>query len=81
MGILKSNNPFGRTPDYGENRTRVNMTLTPTCISALDDMAKALKISRSELVERIGRGIIPLGLPTATTLDPREHCSDDPLTV
>jgi hypothetical protein len=38
--------------------------LTPTSINGLDTLATSLGMSRSELVERIGRGIIPIYLDT-----------------
>lgn len=56
----KSPNPEGRPPRYGKTKTRVNLTLTEECITGLDKLAVALGLSRSELVERIGRGLIPL---------------------
>lgn len=56
----KSFNPEGRPPRYGKTKTRVNLTLTDDSISGLDAIAAALSLSRSELVERIGRGLIPL---------------------
>ncbi len=45
---------------YDEVKKRVNLSLTPTAIAGLDELAKELDLSRSELVEQIGRGIIPL---------------------
>ena len=45
---------------YDEVKKRVNLTLTPTAIAGLDELAKELHLSRSELVEQIARGIIPL---------------------
>ena len=45
---------------YDEVKKRVNLTLTPTAISGLDELAAELDISRSELVEQVGRGLIPL---------------------
>lgn len=56
----KSPNPEGRPPRYGKTKARVNLTLTEECITGLDKLAAALRLSRSELVERIGRGLIPL---------------------
>ncbi|NES21920.1 MAG: hypothetical protein F6K41_24095 [Symploca sp. SIO3E6] len=43
-----------------EQKTRVNLALTPTGIKGLDCLAKELDLSRSELVEQIGRGLLPL---------------------
>lgn len=43
---------------YQEVKKRVNLALTPTGINGLDAIAYNLDISRSELVERIGRRLI-----------------------
>lgn len=40
---------------HGELKTRVNLSLTPSGIAGLDTLAAERGISRSELVERIGR--------------------------
>ena len=45
---------------YDEVKKRVNLSLTPTAIAGLDELAAELDLSRSELVERVARGIIPL---------------------
>jgi metal-responsive CopG/Arc/MetJ family transcriptional regulator len=50
----------GRPESWGEPKQRVNMSLTPTAIKQLDELAQQRDLSRSELVERIGRGIITL---------------------
>jgi hypothetical protein len=48
-------------PDmYDEVKKRVNLALTPTGINGLDAIASKLDISRSELVEQIGRKLILL---------------------
>lgn len=39
-----------------EVKKRVNMTLTPTATEGLDSLAQSKGVSRSELVEQIGRG-------------------------
>lgn len=43
-----------------EGRTRVNMTLEQQAIAGLDRIAQGMGISRSELVNQIGKGTIPL---------------------
>lgn len=53
----------GRSPIHKETKERVNMSLTPTARDGLDFLATSLEISRSELIERIGRGLIPLAVP------------------
>ena len=46
-------------PDlWDELKTKVSMTLTPTAVEGLDILASKRQLSRSEFVERIGRGII-----------------------
>ena len=45
---------------YDEVKKRVNLSLTPTAIAGLDELAQELGLSRSELVEQVGRGLIPL---------------------
>jgi metal-responsive CopG/Arc/MetJ family transcriptional regulator len=46
---------------YESPKKRVNLMLTDEVLQALDQRAKELNISRSEVVERFGRGLI--GLP------------------
>ncbi len=46
-------------PDiWDEVKNKVSMTLTPTAIAGLDKLAKEFDFSRSEFVERVGRGEI-----------------------
>ncbi len=45
---------------YDEVKKRVNLSLTPTAIAGLDKLSQELNLSRSELVEQIGRGLIPI---------------------
>lgn len=51
---------------YEEVKKRVNLALTPTGINGLDEIASNLDISRSELVERIGRRLIRLDVNSFT---------------
>jgi hypothetical protein len=58
---------------YDEVKRRVNLAITPTGIEGLDAIASDLGMSRSELVERIGRGLISLNLnPSVKELDDTE---------
>ncbi len=58
---------------YDEVKRRVNLAITPTGIEGLDAIASDLGVSRSELVERIGRGLISLNLnPSVQELDDTE---------
>ncbi|MFL9458023.1 hypothetical protein AB0756_39915 [Tolypothrix campylonemoides VB511288_2] len=50
----------GQPEIYDEVKTKQTLSLTPTAVQGLDKIAESLDISRSELVERIGRGIISL---------------------
>lgn len=45
---------------YDEKKKPLNLAMTPTGAKKLDAMAKNLGLTRSEFVERIARGIIPL---------------------
>ncbi len=51
---------------WGEVKRSLNLTVTPTAIEGLENLAKAHQLSKSEFVERIGRGIIPVGSSTDT---------------
>lgn len=53
-----------------ELKTRVNLSITPTAIQKLDLMAAERGISKSELVERIARGQIPLENDRNHSIDP-----------
>ncbi len=45
---------------YESPKTRISLMVTEEALKALDQMAKELGVSRSELIERFGRGIIQL---------------------
>ncbi|WP_445630211.1 hypothetical protein [Nostoc sp. DSM 114167] len=51
---------------YDEVKKRVNLALTPSGIEGLDAIASNLDLSRSELVERIGRRLICLDTNSLT---------------
>ncbi len=53
----------GEPAFYDEMKKRVGMTLTPTAIAGLDEHAAIWDVSKSELIEQIGRSIIPLPSP------------------
>jgi hypothetical protein len=53
----------GEPAFYNEMKKRVGMTLTPTAMAGLDEHATAWDVSKSELIEQIGRSIIPLHSP------------------
>ncbi|HEY9711110.1 MAG TPA: hypothetical protein V6D48_23080 [Oculatellaceae cyanobacterium] len=48
----------GQPEIYDEVKGQVNLSLTPTGTLGLDTLAASMGLSRSELVERIGRNLI-----------------------
>ena len=46
----------GNPKSYSESKIKVGISLTPTTAERLKEIADGVGISRSELVERIGRG-------------------------
>lgn len=63
----------GRPEKYDELKQRFNMTLTPTAAAGLEAIASSLGLSRSELCEQIGRGLIPLHPDVLTNLATGKH--------
>ncbi len=51
---------------HGEKKYPMNNSVTRTAQTGLDELAREMQISRSELLEQIGRGILPLGRATQT---------------
>ena len=49
---------------YGEKKTNMSNLVTPTAQSGLDELARDFKISRSEFLEQIGRGLLVVSTPT-----------------
>lgn len=60
--VLQRKSLRGKPEIYDELKQRTTVGLTPTAIARLDQMAAEMGISRSELVERIGRGILKLAV-------------------
>lgn len=50
----------GRPEKWHELKKRVMLSLMPTSVDGLDALATSLGLNRSELVEQIGRGLIPI---------------------
>lgn len=50
--------------EYGEKKCYMNNSVTPTAQAGLDKLARAMGISRSEFLERIGRGLLQVSAPT-----------------
>ncbi|MBE9157016.1 hypothetical protein IQ265_09285 [Nodosilinea sp. LEGE 06152] len=80
MSYATSRNPEGRPSEYGETKTRVNMSLTPTSVDGLDILARTFKLSRSEFIERIGRGLIAVSV-TPQMLAPEASKEEDAVAV
>jgi len=53
----------GEPAFYEEMKKRAGISVTPTALEGFDEHAAAWDVSKSELIERIGRGIIPLPSP------------------
>lgn len=55
--------PKAKHSEYGEHKQSLTLSITSTGMEKLREMAQDWKISQSELVERIARGMIPLAAP------------------
>lgn len=54
---MNEKRPRHRPTKYpGENKNPVNISLTQTGINGIESLAKGFGMTRSELIERIGRG-------------------------
>ena len=62
MPQLSQKNLRGRAELYDEVKQCFSVALTPTGASKLDALARSFHLSRSELVEKVARGQIPLQL-------------------
>jgi hypothetical protein len=64
----------GQPALYSEMKKLVTLSMTPTALSGLDERADQMGLSRSEFVEQIGRGVIPVGskisAPPEKDIDP-----------
>lgn len=45
---------------WGEAKARFSIMLTPTAVNRMDERAKTLELSRSELLEQTARGLVPM---------------------
>jgi hypothetical protein len=50
----------GQPEHYSEIKKCVSIGITQTALFGLDELSQELAISRSEMIERIGRGLIKL---------------------
>ncbi|HEY9697669.1 MAG TPA: CopG family transcriptional regulator [Trichocoleus sp.] len=53
-------NQKGQPEKYSEMKKRVNFTLTPTGLARLEDLAFQRQLSKSEFIEQVVRGEIPV---------------------
>ena len=53
----------GRPRKYNDNKKRRNITVTDEGWSGFEKLAKKYGVSKSDIVERIGRGEIKLQIP------------------
>lgn len=49
--VARGGNMYG----YGEQKKKLNLTLTPTAIALISDLAEKLDLSRSETIEQLFR--------------------------
>ena len=63
MGKKGKKSIKGQGELWDEVKIKVTIAITPTALSQLDSLAKKLHLSRSELIEQLGRGVIPIGNP------------------
>lgn len=54
-------NVKGQSERYEEVKRPLNLALTPTAAEMLKDLAAKYGLSKSEFVEQVARGLIPLG--------------------
>ncbi|MEM1369390.1 MAG: hypothetical protein AAGG02_15550 [Cyanobacteria bacterium P01_H01_bin.15] len=75
------------TGKYSENKSKVGISLTPTGVNLLGQLAKEAGLSKSELVERLARGSISLNSESAnqvltlSSLSSDGEDADSPLTA
>lgn len=50
----------GRMPFYGRAKAKTTLSVSVEGLEGLDQIARGFGCSRSELIDRIGRGMIPL---------------------
>lgn len=64
-------NQKGQPEKYGEMKKRTNFTLTPTGTAQLENLAARRELSKSEFIEQVARGEIPI-YPDALTFVEKE---------
>ena len=62
MGKKGVRSSKGQPEAYDEVKTRINLSLSPTAVKGLDELTSAIGLaSRSDLIEQIGRRLLPIG--------------------
>jgi len=61
---------------WDEVKKKVGIVLTPTAIAKLDELARHYGLSKSELIERIARGWIPLGKMQEPSSEPEADSTE-----
>lgn len=57
---------------HDELKQQTNLSLTQTAVKGLDTLAQARGLSRSELVERLGRQVLPIGETASVPMSERQ---------
>lgn len=68
----------GVPQEYEQLKRQVNLSLTDKAVQGLDALAQKRKVSRSELIERLGRGLWSLTEPPTVSFDERHLLPDRP---
>lgn len=76
MPIKGQKNVKGQPERYEEVKSRVNLSLTPTAAEKLKVLAAEYGLSKSEFVEQVARGLIPVG-----EIDKVARSTDDRITI
>ena len=62
MGKKGVRSSKGQPEAYDEVKTRINLSLTPAAVKGLNELTSEMGLaSRSDLVEQIGRRLLPIG--------------------
>ena len=59
----------GKPEIYDELKKNATFCLTPTAIDGLDQLSASLNISRSEFIERVGRGLLKVLIDESLALE------------
>jgi len=77
MSIKKGHFKTKGVPElWDELKKGLRLMMTPTAIAKLDELAREYGLSKSELVERIARGWIPLGKMQEPSSEPEADSTE-----